>query len=66
MGLGEGGEDRALLVLAEQPDERGVLPQLDGLAGMRGEHLEDSLRPGVARKSAHPHPRKGAAELESP
>src|SRR3990170_8385067 len=67
MGLAKGGKDRTLLVLAEQPDERGVLPQLDSLAGRRGEHLEDRLRPGVddARPLVEPGARPWLALPES-
>ena len=44
MGPGKGGKNRESFILAEHSDEGGVLPQLDGLARWRREHLEDSLR----------------------
>ena len=50
MGLAKAGKDRTLLVLAEQPDERAVLPQLHSLARRRGGGVLPPQTPG---RTAH-------------
>src|SRR3972149_6689743 len=68
MGLAKGGKDRTLLVLAEQPDERGVLPQLERRASRRGaaRPAEWSERPAGSRRHDRSQIAKNAGEMRAP